>query len=309
PDALRSVTLGFEEYRGTGNDEVPLATQTARELGTAHASTWVTRTAFEDELDRLLEAMDQPSIDGVNTYFVSKVAAENGMKVALSGLGCYALFGGYPSFQDVPRLARWLSFATKAPWLGRGMRAIASPLLPSVVSPKFASLFELGGTYPGAYLLRRALYLPWELRGFLDPALLREGWESLDLMARLERTVDGIGSDRQRVAALELSWYMRNQLLRDADWAGMAHSIEIRVPFVDSALFRAMAPLLSTASPPSKVDVARSPSRALPAALFSRRKTGFSIPVHEWARRTRVAPGRQRGLRNWSHIIHHPYKP
>jgi len=309
PDTLRSVTLGFEEYRGTNDDEVPLAARTAAHLATAHSSTWVPRDAFEGELDRLLQAMDQPSIDGVNTYFVSKVAAENGIKVALSGLGGDELFGGYPSFRDVPRLARWFGFATRAPWLGRGVRAITSPLLPSVVSPKFASLFELGGTYPGAYLLRRALYLPWELRDFLDPALLREGWERLDILARLERTVHGIGSDRQRVAALELSWYMRNQLLRDADWAGMAHSVEIRVPFVDSRLFRSIAPLLSTSSPPSKVDAARVASRALPSALFARRKTGFSIPVHEWAKRTRMAPGRPRGLRNWAHIVHRPYKP
>src|SRR6185312_15001690 len=245
----------FEEYRGTNDDEVPLAARTAAHLATAHSSTWVPRDAFEGELDRLLQAMDQPSIDGVNTYFVSKVAAENGIKVALSGLGGDELFGGYPSFRVVPR--------------------------------KFASLFELGGTYPGAYLLRRALYLPWELRDFLDPALLREGWERLDLLARLERTVHGIGSDRQRVAALELSWYMRNQLLRDADWAGMAHSVEIRVPLVDSQLLRSIAPLLRAPSPPTKVDAARVPSRPLPRELFARRKTGFSIPVHEWAQPAR----------------------
>src|SRR5260221_12582560 len=89
--------------------------------------------------------------------------------------------------------------------------------------------------------------MPWELPGWLDVDLVREGWDELGTLARLDETTGRIGSSFQQVSALELSWYMQNQLLRDTDWAGMAHSVEIRVPFVDVELFRAVAPLMPSA--------------------------------------------------------------
>ncbi|MDQ3026403.1 MAG: asparagine synthase (glutamine-hydrolyzing), partial [Pseudomonadota bacterium] len=305
---LHSITLGFLEYRGTSEDEVPLAALTAKQLGTVHETRWVTRDAFELEVEKLLLAMDQPSIDGVNTYFVSKAAADSGMKVALSGLGGDELFGGYPSFADVPKLARTFRVGRSLPWLGTLARRLSAPLLKPFASPKLASLLEYGGTFPGAYLLRRGLYMPWELSRLMDRRMLQEGWDELNLMDRLGESIAGIDNDRQRVSALECSWYMRNQLLRDADWAGMAHSLEIRVPMVDVALFRTVMPLLATADPPTKADMAKSTVNALPPELFKRSKTGFSIPVHEWARNSRLNKGPQRQLRNWAQIVHRPYK-
>ena len=95
-DALRSVTLAFDEFDGTQFDEAALAEKIAAHYDTAHNTQRVKGTDFRDEYDRLRAAMDQPSIDGVNTYFVSKVTAETGLKVAMSGLGGDELFGGYP---------------------------------------------------------------------------------------------------------------------------------------------------------------------------------------------------------------------
>ena len=305
---LNSVTLGFEEYRGTRNDEVPLAARTAEHLGTRHRTRWVAREAFESAFERLLEAMDQPSIDGVNTYFVSMAAAEAGLKVALSGLGGDELFGGYPSFRDVPRIERTFRGMRTHPSLGRLARRIAAPFAGALASPKYASLAEYGGTFAGAYLLRRALYMPWELARFMDRRFFDEGWERLGLVERLEATGKGVANDRQRVAALELAWYMRNQLLRDADWAGMAHSLEIRVPFVDPQVFRTVAPLMLAADPPTKQEVAGAFADLLPRELLERGKTGFSIPVHEWAKKARIAKGPQRQLRNWAHLVQRPYK-
>ncbi len=95
---LRTITLGFEEFRGTPNDETPLAEAMAREFGFAHTTRWVKGDEFDADREALLVAMDQPSIDGVNIYFVSKAAKEAGLKVALSGLGGDELLGGYSTF-------------------------------------------------------------------------------------------------------------------------------------------------------------------------------------------------------------------
>jgi asparagine synthase (glutamine-hydrolysing) len=302
---LHTVTLGFDEYRGTRNDETPLAEVVARRFGTVHQTRWVSKTNFEAELPRLLDSMDQPSIDGVNTYFVSRAAAESGMKVALSGIGGDELFGSYPSFNEIPLIVGALGRAPGSPALGRGFRRVSSPVLRRMTSPKFAGLFEYGATYGGAYLLRRGLFMPWELPDILDPELVRKGWADLHTQRRLVDSIDGVRSSFQKVSALELSWYMRNQLLRDADWAGMAHSLEIRVPFVDVTLVRALAPLMA-ARRIQKTMVARAPLRPLPQEIAAKPKTGFSIPVRDWLHQTRSRLPLQRGLRSWAQFLNPP---
>src|SRR5581483_1251603 len=143
-------------------------------------------------------------------------------------------FAGYASFEEIPRAVRALRPFAKAVGLGRTVRACSSPLLRRAgLSPDWA----------GAYLLRRALYMPWELRGLFEAAFVREGLERLDTLASLRRTVEGLGSDRLRLMALEAAWYMRNQLLRDTDWASMAHGLEVRVPLVDVEVARTVAEL------------------------------------------------------------------
>src|SRR5262249_19230774 len=118
PGQLRSITLGFEEYRGSANDETGAARLLAESIGTIHQERWIRREAFESEFEALLAAMDQPSIDGINTYFVSKAAAGLGIKVALSGLGGDELFGGYPSFREVPKIARMFRPFASVPAVG-----------------------------------------------------------------------------------------------------------------------------------------------------------------------------------------------
>ncbi len=299
---LRTITLGFNEYRGTPDDETALASLVARRYGASHRTHWVSRADFVGQLEGLLEAMDQPSVDGVNTYFVSRAASREGMKVALSGIGGDELFGGYPSFRDLPLMAGTLGFMTKFPRAGRGFRRVAAPLLRKFTSPKYAGLLEYGGTYPGGYLLRRGLYMPWELPELLDGELVREGWGELQTLLRLEESVRGVESDFQKVSSLEIAWYMRNQLLRDADWAGMAHSVEIRVPLVDLELFRQL--LLSTfGRRPDKRDMARAPVKPLPENVVNRRKTGFSIPVSHWLAQPGSGRASPRGVRAWARRV------
>lgn len=304
PGTLKALTLGFREFQGTEDDETPHATLAARHAGIDHTTRWISREDFDTHLDRALAAMDQPSIDGINTYFVSLAAHEAGMKVAISGLGGDELLGGYPSFRQVPRMARALALFSRATALGRALRRLTAPLLPDRVSPKWAGLLEYGCNVPGAYLLRRSVYMPWELPEILGTKDAAMALDELGLLSRLSATVDGLASDHGRLMALEMKWYMAGQLLKDTDWASMAHSLEIRVPMVDVNLFRALAPIQTGPAPLGKDALPACPTRGLPPELIHRPKTGFTTPLRAWAdpRTHRAA----RGLRGWARIVADP---
>jgi asparagine synthase (glutamine-hydrolysing) len=172
------------------------------------------------------------------------------------------------------------------PGLGAGVRRLGGLLAPGLrrSRPKALGLVEFGGGYPGAYLLRRGLFLPFELDAVLDRDVVRDGLRRLDLLGRLRR---GMEPDPvapiARVAALESFQYLRNQLLRDADWAGMAHSIEIRTPLVDSRLLETLAPAIPGLQPgDGKRALAQAPATPLPPLIADRPKTGFGVPTGRW---------------------------
>lgn len=287
PEPPTTLTARFDSLVGSPADEGPQAAQIAAALGTRH----VERRFGRDELRSLwpgaLAAMDQPSIDGFNTYLVSRMAHEAGFKVVLSGLGGDELFGSYPSFRDVPRAVRVARLARRLPGVPGAWSRLAPSLLPG--RPKAAGVLRYGDSVAGAYLLRRALFLPEEL-----PALMgreaaseaRRGYDPLtDLAAALgEPSPAGVGASGVdpwlAVHQLETTRYMRNQLLRDADWAAMASSVELRVPLVDARLRQSVARhRFEPARSAGKAAVVREVAPELPAEVFGRRKTGFYVPV------------------------------
>lgn len=296
---IQTVTLYFEEFNGCGENEAPLAAEVARQYGTQHSTRVVTRSEFEADLPRLLDAMDQPSVDGINTWFVSKAAREHGLKVAVSGIGGDELFGGYPSFTDIPkwvRLTRWLALV---PGLGRAARSLSKPIASWLgYNPKSVGLLELGGTYAGAYLLKRGLFMPWELRNQIDDLdFLNCGLRRLDPLRRInDELCPSPNSVHGKILTLESALYLRNQLLRDSDWASMAHSLEVRMPLVDSFLLKRLARYLGAAmASGGKRNLASMPSSALPLHVVDRRKTGFVTPVDEWMK-TRVSNQQRREI-------------
>ena len=305
-DELRSFTLGYDESVGTIHDEVPLAEEIASYYATRQTSERITNLDFNDSLADIMMSMDQPSIDGVNTYFVARAGARKGLKVALSGIGADELFGGYDTFRKVPKLTNSLSWIPGLSKIGRGFRIFSAQFLSSKFTPKYSSLFEYGGTTVGSYLLRRGLFMPWELPRIMDADLAAAGWQSLQPFVKLETTLEGVSGTENHVRALETCFYLRNQLLRDADWAGMAHSLEIRVPFVDADLFRALSPFFGTNYSPTKKDMADTPLSALPSAIQKKPKTGFFIPVEQWLKETKSQSkdGAEPGMRGWAKEVY-----
>jgi len=301
---LQTMTLRFEEYRGRDNDEAPLAAMVAQQYGVRHTIRDLTLADFRAELPRIFAAMDQPTVDGLNSYFISKAASELGLKVAMSGTGGDELFGGYTSFRDIPRWVPITSFLARVPGLGDGVHRLNAALAKRSrhVSPKMGEIVRYGRSYAGAYLVKRGRFLASELPSVLGEEIAREGLARLDMLGIIERTVTpDPGNAYARVAALESSLYLRNQLLRDMDWASMAHSLEVRVPLVDAHLLRKVAPALVTRRERGKQLLANAPRPALPAEVRERRKTGFTLPIREWLQ----AEGRvEFGKRSWARKVY-----
>ncbi|HZM34874.1 MAG TPA: asparagine synthase (glutamine-hydrolyzing) [Burkholderiales bacterium] len=302
-EPLQTLTLGFDEYRDTANDEVPAAEAIARTIGASHRTVRIARSDFEAQREHIFASMDQPSIDGINTYFVSRAAADGKLKVALSGLGGDELFGGYPSFRQVPWLSRRLAALSLMPQFGPGFRLASSRLLRHLSRPKWAGLFEYGNSLAGAYLLRRSLFMPWELPSVMAPELAQQGLAELSVLEDLQARIQDIHTPAAAVMVLEMSCYMRNQLLRDADWAGMAHSLEIRVPFVDRALLGQWLPHAIRQLPFDRQQVLSAANERCARIIGKREKTGFSIPLQNWLRSSSPRAAREVGLRAWARIL------
>jgi len=280
PEPPVTFTLTFDVLAGTPRDEGPLAAQVAEALGTRHVERRVGRADFADLWPAALAAMDQPSIDGFNTFVVSRAAHEAGLKVVLSGLGGDEIFGSYPSFRDVPAMERASRRVGRLPGVAAAWPALARL---AAGRPKLPGLLRYGGSRAGAYFLRRGLFLPEELPALLGCETAEEGLRRCDPIAAAASVLRPGADPWVDVHRLETALYMRHQLLRDADWASMAWSVELRVPLVDAWLRSHLAAAdFEPARSQGKAAFVRQAAPELPAALYDRPKTGFYIPVMEW---------------------------
>ena len=301
---VRAITIGFEEFDGSQLDEVPIAARVAERYGAEHIVDRLSRADIENNLEHILKSMDQPSIDGVNSWFASRAAHRAGLKVAMSGLGADELLAGYSTFQTVPAMQRRVRWAAKLP----GAAAVAEWALKNGLKrlnarqPKASGVLRHGGTLPGAYFVRRALLMPSGLSDVMNADVMRAGLAALQPVERVTETVEPLPpSTLAAMMALESGNYMKNQLLRDADWSSMAHTLELRVPFVDVPTLckvARVAPWLGARR--GKRALAGVPSPPLPDEIVNRPKSGFATPLNvaigargmvdgggsrEWARR------------------------
>lgn len=308
---ISACTLSFREFAGVPEDETPGSIELARHYGVDHHIRTVTAAEFAEDVDAIFDAMDQPSVDGINTWFVSKACREMGLKVALSGLGGDELLAGYSTFRSVPRTFHFAGPLSRIPGASAAARMLIRTFAPRLArnNPKALGVLDYAGSWAGAYFLRRAVLLPFELDDAMDPDLAREGLEELCLLRPIASSIEpDPGSDNGRVCAMETSNYMRHQLLRDSDWAGMAHSVEIRVPLVDFALFEALAPRIASLKPgDGKTLLANAPTIPVPANIVGRAKTGFGIPVGDWLRGDNQHHEDRRTSRRWAQVVEARY--
>ena len=294
---IRTCSMAFDE---ADHDESAYARAVAEAAGAEHFARTVTAEEVLGELPRIFRAMDQPTVDGVNTYFVARTAREAGLTVALSGLGGDELFGGYPAFAGVPRLTRAVRIARAVPGGPRLVRAGLRAHPRGLRWVKAADALDHPPCPARSYLAYRGVFAPSQVRALLEPELWEAAGEALALSGWIAEAAgardpgaNGRASGRDPdwfswVARAELATYTRHQLLRDTDVMGMAHSLEIRVPLLDHPLVETVLGLPAAAhrdGAGGKPLLRRAVGDLLPATVLARRaKQGFVFPFERWLR-------------------------
>jgi asparagine synthase (glutamine-hydrolysing) len=283
-DSTRTVSIAFP---GTACDESAHARIVAETYGTDHVEVSVSCTDLRNHFDRILGAMDQPTVDGVNTYFVALAAAGTGLKVALSGVGGDEIFWGYPSFKQMPRLRR-LHRALSCIPMGRPLARRLLSYHGCSRGAKLASILSGGGSIPDIYRSYRQIFAADQVLGLLHPDLADKAAESTAKSTNAgacdPENLPG-GTIPGQVGFLETTCYMANQLLRDTDTFSMVHSLEVRAPFVDHILVELLARIpdrhkIGGQAP--KPLLIKALGNRLPLSVVRRRKQGFVFPFETW---------------------------
>jgi asparagine synthase (glutamine-hydrolysing) len=293
-----SFTLSFP---GTAYDEAPLARSIAKHCGTKHREIPLEGDAVLSRLDEAVSVLDQPSMDGINTYFVSWAAREAGLKVALSGVGGDELFGGYATFTDTPQIMRLIRMAWFVP---APLRKAVAPLLTALIahknSPdaarKAVAAWLSPDALPHSYFFTRALFpIGAELSRLMEPRFrpssvaadgvtLEPTWVGwLERAADGARKLEGVGS----VSWLEMRCYMASTLLRDTDSVSMARSLEVRVPLLDTPLVEFVGALPDAArrrDGAAKALLTEAIGDLLPPEVLAQKKRTFTLPWEQWLR-------------------------
>ena len=293
---LHTFTLIFPELEFS---EAEIARRTARQFKTAHAEIKLSGEQMLERMDEAIAAFDSPSMDGINTYFVSWAARQAGLKVALSGLGSDEIFGGYSTFRTAPQLARLAKVALATP---AGLRQALAPAIDFLggrishgdAGRKLAAAWADPDSLPDTYFFARALFAPAQaaelLGGHADSWSGAAAGRWLEEAVRQAQNLHGAA----RISWLELRTYMASTLLRDTDGMSMRHSLEVRVPFLDHPLVEfALASAQRNAAgvdEQPKALLLAALGDLLPAEVVEQRKRTFTLPWEEWMRGALRAP-------------------
>jgi len=286
--SIRTVTAVFPEREF---NEAEIARRTAHRFGTTHQELFLSGHDMLAHLDDAVAALDQPSMDGINTYFVSWAARQAGLKVMLSGLGSDELFGGYRTFHSTPHVRSLAAWADRVP---AGIRSLLVSACEKI-SPRFANrdahrkvaaLWRDPGSLPHPYFYTRLLFTPPQVSKLLvssSTALCSPWYSWMQHSAQVCEHLDEFTA----VSCLESRSYMLNTLLRDTDSMSMAHSLEVRVPYLDHPVVEFVTRLpewVKRSSGVPKSLLVEAMGDLLPAEVVSQTKRTFTLPWEYWLR-------------------------
>lgn len=278
---LSTFSIGVDD---SALDESSIARRTAAHFRTRHLEMQLDESTGRKLFEHFIRHIDQPSIDGYNTYTVSTFAREHGMKVVLSGLGSDELFAGYRTFADVPRLAALSKRLDGCQGLrsqaGRLMERLPSSRLRRVGTffQKPPSIQSACRAYRGIFCNRDARILAARYAGMSEPVSspLRDA----------NAPPPPLLTPGDEVSRCELSLYMRNQLLKDSDVMSMARGLELRVPFVDRSFFESVASIPASIRLQAGKKILLSAVPEIPDFVAGQPKRGFLFPYQKWATST-----------------------
>ncbi len=267
---INTYSIAFED---TAWNEGEIAKKTAEHFGAVHTEWVLSRSEAEAHFDEFLDAVDQPTIDGFNTFCIAKLANKHGEKVVLSGLGADELFGGYPSFEVLPR---WYTRLNRFHFLGPFINAIR-PYIGKILPTKLRR---------GLDILRHANQLGSYFQAFRGVFSEIEAQALSGFLSRKISPTKALEVKstelRNQVSELELTQYCRNQLLRDSDVFSMYFGLELRVPFVDKVLVEQIAQIPADLRLETGKRLLVDSVSELPDWVLDQPKKGFRFPFDEW---------------------------
>jgi asparagine synthase (glutamine-hydrolysing) len=267
-EQLKTISIYFNEKNY--NEQVYQDQVLANTSG-QNFSHLVTQQDFEIYLPQIISAMDMPTTDGINSWFISKYAHEDGLKTVLSGVGADEYFGGYPSFNRIG----YLRYLRKLP-------SFAFSAFKGILPDPYKKLTLLANKSVTAdYLFLRGLFTTGDISQILDT----DEKQVNELLFDHHLAANTGAYNQEHAAWLEANFYMQNQLLRDTDVMSMSHGLEVRVPFLDEDLTaiieRIAAPIRFSHQQPKKLLI-DSFDGLLPATIWNRPKMGFTFPLQQW---------------------------
>ncbi|MBW1741146.1 MAG: asparagine synthase (glutamine-hydrolyzing) [Deltaproteobacteria bacterium] len=290
---VRTFSVGFDEVPSRFN-ELHIARITAQRFGTKHTEVIVSGQDVSDQIDDIVGHIDHPSFDGINSYFISKAAKSGGVTVSLSGLGGDELFGGYGSFNVIPRWSKAIRLWGLVPLSLRDAltKMVSKRTIPGLDKRRRRKIGCMArvDSVIGLYCLARLLLWPQEKMQLYSPEMLHflnTNNENQKIVELLEKYVRSDLDPWQLVSQLEMRTYMAWRLLRDTDVMSMAHSLEVRVPFIDHKLVEFICRLPRGWEKRwgfSKKILVESLGDLLPKEVINQPKHGFELPMEQWMR-------------------------
>jgi asparagine synthase (glutamine-hydrolysing) len=279
---ITAITVLFNDFKNSDYDETLNAKKIAQKLGLKHFVFIVTKDDFIKDFPNIIEAMDQPSIDGINIWYASKAAAKLKLKVVFSGLGGDEMFFGYNHFRNISLTYKYFAILKKIPFFR----------FFSKVFFKFYSFIKNDERWIEVTESTKSIFKLWFLKRmiFTKEYILKKNFlpndknylESYNEIFNRENFYV-FNNPKIKLSYLESDYYMKNQLLRDSDWASMFHGVELRTPFVDSHLLSKLKNLMNAySSLHDKEILKKSFGTILPKEFLQKKKTGFHIPIKSW---------------------------
>ena len=278
---IKAITVLFEDFENTENDETYIAKKVSEKFGINHYIYKVSKDDFYKDLPEILDSMDQPSVDGINTWYASKAAASLDIKVVFSGLGGDEIFFGYDHYKKIPFLLNCFKFFKKIPFITKLINLVLSIVSFITNDKRWKFIVKYSNSNLKLWFLKRSIFFSKEqIKVNYNNKLSISQFYKEYLNENFEYNFK---NSKIHLSLLDSLFYMRNQLLRDSDWASMYHGIELRTPFVDIDLINNLKNIMKSYSIyENKEFIKLIFNSILPNEVINKKKIGFQTPIIKW---------------------------